>query len=75
MLGVDAVAQPRGDGRELGARVDAVGLERILRALDRARLAVADEDAERVGDVELALRVVRRRAARARARASPRAKT
>ena len=58
--GVDAVAQPRGNRRELGARVDAVGLERILRALDRARLPVADEDAERVGDVELALRVVRR---------------
>ena len=59
VLLVDAVAEGGGDGGELGARVHAFGLERIVRELHGAGLAVGHEQAERVGHVQLALGVVR----------------
>ena len=56
---VDAVAQ-RGGGRcELGARVDSLDLARIVGDVHRNRLAVLHEEADCVGEVELALRVLR----------------
>src|SRR5438477_2485961 len=59
VLLVDPVAERLGREGELGARVDPLHLERVRRRVHRNDLAVADEEAERVGDVELALRVVR----------------
>ena len=56
---VDAVAQGGGGRGELDARVDALGLGRVGRLVHRDALAVLDEVADRVGEVELALRVVR----------------
>ena len=56
---VDAVAERGGDGGELDAGVDPLDLERILGDVHRDAVAVADEEADRVGDVELALGVVR----------------
>ena len=56
---VDAVAQRGGGGGELDARVDPLGLDRVGRDVDRDGLAVGDEEPDRVGEVELALRVVR----------------
>ncbi len=48
-----------GGGRELDPRVDPLDLERVGRDMHDNRVAVADEEAQRVGDVELTLRVVR----------------
>ena len=59
VLRVDPVAELPGDERELDARVDALHLPRDGCGVDGDRLAVGDEQAERVGHVELALRVVR----------------
>jgi len=56
---VDAVAQDRRRGRELGARVDAVGLARVRRGVRADALARRGEDADRVREVQLALDVVR----------------
>ena len=56
---VDPVAQLPGDEGELDARVDPLDLPRDGRSVDCDGLAVGDEQAERVGHVELALRVVR----------------
>src|SRR5205823_3356243 len=56
---VDPVSELPGHECELGARVDPLDLPRSLGGVHRDRLAVADEQAERVGDVELALCVVR----------------
>ena len=59
VLLVDPVAQRGGGKRELDAGVHALGLERVVGELHGAGLTVGDEQAERVGHVELALRVVR----------------
>ena len=56
---VDAVAQRGGGGGELDARVHALGLDRVGRHVHGDVLAVLDEVADRVGEVQLALRVVR----------------
>ena len=56
---VDPVAQDGGDLGELDARVDSLRLDGIRREVHGDRLAVLDEEADGVGDVELALRVVR----------------
>ena len=56
---VDPVAEGGCGERELGARVHALGLERIACELHGAGLAVGHEQAERVGHVQLALSVVR----------------
>jgi hypothetical protein len=58
VLFIDPVAEGGRGQRELGARVDALGIERIAREEDGARLAVGDEQPESVRDVQLALGVV-----------------
>src|SRR3954454_2646313 len=59
VLEVDPVAQLPGDERELRARVDPLDLPRDLGRMDGDRLPVGDEQAERVGDVQLPLGVLR----------------
>ncbi len=59
VLLVDPVAQLPRDERELDAGVDSLHLPGHGRGVDGDRLAVADEQPERVGHVELPLRVVR----------------
>ena len=56
---VDPVAQPRRGRRKLDPRVDPLGLERVCCDVHGNRIAVADEEAQCVGEVELTLRVVR----------------
>jgi len=55
---VDPVAEDRRRRRELGAGVDAVGLARVGGDVRRDRLPRLDEQADHVGQVELALDVV-----------------
>ena len=55
---VDAVAQDTSSIGKFGPRVD-TGLERLGGDADRDLVAVADEQADRVGEVDLALGVVR----------------
>src|SRR5207302_2261915 len=56
---VDPVAEARGDERELGTGVDPFDLPRDGGGVHGDGVAATDEQSERVGDVELALRVVR----------------
>ena len=69
---VDAVAEHGGGRGELGARVDALGLGGIGGDVRGDALAVLDEEAHGVGQVQLALRVAAARAGRAPARAARR---
>ena len=57
---VDPVAKARRDERELGTGVDALDLPRDRRGVHGDHVAATYEQAQRVGDVQLALRVVRR---------------
>ena len=57
VLFVDAVPQGGGRGSELGARVHALGLDRIGCDVRGDTLAILDQCADRVGEVQLALLV------------------
>ena len=57
---VDAIAQRCRGGGKLDPRVHTLCLHRILSLVHGNPLAILDEDRNRVGQVELSLRVVRR---------------
>ncbi len=57
VLLVDAVSQCGGRGSELGARVHAFGLDRIGCDVCGDMLAILDQSADRIGEVQLALLV------------------
>ena len=59
MLLVDPVAEDGGGVRELDARVDAVGLAIVGGDMGDDSAAGADDELDRVGQVELALHVLR----------------
>src|SRR5205085_2583039 len=58
---VDPVAKARRDERKLGTGVDTLDLPRDRRSVHGDHIAATDEQAQRVGDIQLALRVVRRK--------------